>query len=175
MIDSRIVIDGTPHPEYPAPVGPPVFSPDHVRLAYPSRNAVVLDGIAGASYDDVAPASLAFSADGRHLAYAASRGGLWRVIVDGSEGPAFAELGGMVPFGKRADLTFTPDGQHVIYRVSDGRPRVIVSNVGATKSYDGVLDVLVFQPPDTAAFVAVRGNDILRVEIDLPVAATTRD
>lgn len=51
----------------------PRFSLDGARLAYPSNRPVVVDGTPGERYDEIAPDSLAWSADGRRLAFAAKR------------------------------------------------------------------------------------------------------
>ncbi len=44
---------------------------------------VVVDGLPGAEYNGIRSGSLTFSADARHLAYAAKSAEKWLVVVDG--------------------------------------------------------------------------------------------
>lgn len=171
MLNTRLVVDGVVRQEYPPPVSNPLFSPDGSRLAYMSKHAVVVNGVAGPRYEEVWPVSLAFSSDGRRMAYAAKTEVGWHVVADGAAGPAFKELRALVAEGGRSALTFTPDGEHVVYRVNDGGQKVVVGNLGATPTYAEVLDVVVFNRPGTLAFAAVRGEELLRVEVDVPPAA----
>jgi len=61
-----------------------VFSPDSRRLAYGAvkqRKAfVVVDGNAGAAFDDLASEAQIFSPDSRRLAYAARQGKTWFMV-----------------------------------------------------------------------------------------------
>jgi hypothetical protein len=55
-----------------------VFSPDGKRMAYPAsrerKQFVVLDGVEGNDFTGLVPQNLAFSTDGKYLAYEAIRG-----------------------------------------------------------------------------------------------------
>lgn len=75
------------------------FSPDGGRVAYVARKGgkdfVMLDGAAGARYDDIA--NLAFTPDGRHVVHTARRAGKSLVVASGVEG---REYDGFVTAGK---------------------------------------------------------------------------
>ncbi len=86
------------------------------KLAYAARRgdgdaAVLVDGAAGPSFDDLA-SPIAFSADGEHIAYVARRGKTFVEVRDQQPGPSFPAEGRMnfVPM-----LAVTPDGEHVAY------------------------------------------------------------
>ena len=109
------------------------------------RQFVLRDGKPDPVFDAIAVEGIAFSADGRHLAYPARRGGRWCVVLDGKPGP-FWEGIGLVQFGPNAknpvyagldhgqwqmivdgrhepamdsmlsgSLVFSPDGNHIAY------------------------------------------------------------
>ncbi|HEX7174108.1 MAG TPA: hypothetical protein VF240_02325, partial [Pyrinomonadaceae bacterium] len=105
-----MVLDGVESETYEADGGAPgevewssegelTFSRDGGRVAYVARKGgkdfVVVDGVAGARYDDIA--NLAFTPDGRHVVHTARRGGKSLVVVDGVEG---REYDGFVPAQK---------------------------------------------------------------------------
>ena len=82
-------------------------SPDRVRdLRVLERHGqyIVLDGKRGRTYDGISIGALAFSADSRHLAYAARRGDHWRIVVDGREQQPFDGIGA---------LRYSPDSAHL--------------------------------------------------------------
>ena len=69
-----------------------------------------MDGSAQPDADETG--HLAFSPDGKHLAYAARRGAVWRMVLDGQEGPEFA--GVALPI-------FSPADQHLVYFARTGK------------------------------------------------------
>ena len=50
------------------------------------RQKVRIGSLEGPSFDAVAPTSLTFSSDGKHIAYAARKGNAWLVVRDGVAG-----------------------------------------------------------------------------------------
>jgi hypothetical protein len=70
-----MVIDGKPAGSFPIIILPAVFSSDGRRLAFAAQSnqkqVMVIDGQTGPEYDAVQIDSLAFSADGQHVAYLA--------------------------------------------------------------------------------------------------------
>lgn len=166
--DTRLVLDGVERPDIGRPKGPPVFSPDGKRLAVPLEQTVVVDEQAGALYDGVAPSSINFSPDSRHVAYAVEQRKKWRVVVDGVAGPAYKAVGGVWEFGQRA-LAFTPDSRQVIYKAEvDGGWVLVVDPGGTSPAYDEISNVIAFEAPGTATVIARRGTDLLRVVVSLP-------
>jgi hypothetical protein len=106
------------------------FSPDGLHFAYVEgrdKRVIVLDGVqrvpALFSHDPAdVPAAFIFSQDGKHLAFASAQGngkGLAVAIDDG----LFA-----TDAGSTYDVTFTPDGKHLMWLggVSGNRMRVYV-------------------------------------------------
>lgn len=109
-------------------------SPDRehvVRIVEHHGQFVVLDGVRGPTYDAIAPGALAFRPDGRGIAYAARRGGTWRVITDGREGPPFKGIN---------ELTYSPDGAHLAYAAFDGRGWRMVIDGREGPVFDALLD-----------------------------------
>jgi len=95
-----------------------VFSPKGNRLAYGAvtqgarKSFVVEEGRKGKEYDKVG--LLAWSPDGRHLAYAASEGDKAFLVVDGREGKPFDRILSLVP-------RFSSDGKYVGANAVKGR------------------------------------------------------
>ena len=97
---------------------------------------VILDGQAQAKYALVS--DLAFSPDGKHLAYVAHID--WRrmaVVRDGRPGPEFDEIE-WHPNWAHNNL-FTPDSRHVLYQARQGGKCVVVLDSQAGPEYDSVL------------------------------------
>jgi Tol biopolymer transport system component len=96
----------------------PVFSPAGGKLAYKavnrdaSREFAVEEGLKGKDYDDVG--LLAWSPNGRHLAYAAREGDKEFIVVDGREGLPCEKVLSLVP-------RFSDDGKFVGANVLKGR------------------------------------------------------
>jgi hypothetical protein len=99
-------------------VGRVVFSPDGQRTAYRAQSQkggpvmMVVDGQEQGSYDDIHEEDTVFSADGKHLAYRASKGGKQFFVIDGVPGTAYD--GGVS--GTVLGLVFSADGR-TAYRV----------------------------------------------------------
>ena len=113
------VVDGVEGRPYDY-VGEIHISPGAEHTLYAARRGedsfVVLDGGEGPKYSnvDIDYGSKPFSPDGRHYAYAASRGdegdGQEFVVADGKEGR---------PYYRVTSLTYTPDGAHLLYLAYD--------------------------------------------------------
>ena len=111
------------------------------------------------------PSSLAVSPDSKRVAYAAQRGFTQLVVVDGVEGKEYDAIG---------DPVFSPDSKRVAYGAwRGGRWWVVVDGVEG-KEYDGFMkgSRLVFDSPSQFHTLAQRGDEFLRVEIEIvtPVA-----
>ena len=112
---------------------------------------VVIDRVRGPTYDAIGLGALAFSADSRHLAYAARRGGQWRVVVDGREGAAYAGIG---------ELVFSDDGSRVAYAAERGGQWFIVEDAVEGPPFDVLLAGTLRFSHDgkRLAYAAVRGD-----------------
>ena len=114
-------------------------SPDRVRdLRVLERHGqyIVLDGKRGRTYDGISIGALAFSADSRHLAYAARRGDHWRIVVDGREQQPFDGIGA---------LRYSPDSAHLVYAAQRGRRWHVVVDAKVGPAFDALLgDSLLF-------------------------------
>lgn len=80
------------------------------RIGHSSARRVMVDGVMGEAFAEVGKPS--FSADGRHVTYAASSGDKEFIVVDGQKFEA--------P-GRRTDPIFTFDGKSVSYAALLGR------------------------------------------------------
>lgn len=116
-----------------------VASADLSRFAYvarrPEGSVVVVDGKAGKPYGSVGP--IVFSPDGRRYGHLAIEKDLsWRVVLDGVEGPAYADK-------FETTLRFGPNGKRAAYvatRTKDGKASMFVVVEGVEgKAYDGVV------------------------------------
>lgn len=122
-----VVVDGQPQSQYMA-VGPLSLSPDGKHLAHSAILEgkgcfIVVDGKPHEHYRQVGDPF--FSQDSKHLAYVAwdttskdPKDNQWFVVLDGQPGPKFnyIEWRERVRPGR---LTFSPDGKHIAYRVSE--------------------------------------------------------
>jgi hypothetical protein len=183
----RIVVNGVPWVQYPAPgdgyvdrminvlVTPPRFSPDGTRLAYCSDHALVVDGAAGMRH---ACRSVSFSPDGRRVFQYGVHGGKWRVLVDGRQYGPHSGFGYSGPYGSGWrqssapyfdwGFTFTPDSRHLAYIAGDeGRFRVVLVPGGETLPYDHLPGAAVTSVPGHLVFIAIRGDDVFRVDVPL--------
>ena len=110
-----------------------VWSENGRRFVYVAERAnrqfAVIDGIEQAEYDEVSAASVKISLDGSRVAYAARRGRVWCLVVDGEElaktaWPVLAYL--------------SPDGRHLAWAERrDDRERVVADGE-PHKWYDGI-------------------------------------
>jgi hypothetical protein len=104
--------------KWPPSSAEPIHSPDGTRTAYIewkrgwNGTKVVVDGQASAGYGPVMPGSMMFSADSKHMVFAALKSVHWVVVVDGREGPKFTKVG--VPI-------FSREGGHIAYTALTGR------------------------------------------------------
>jgi hypothetical protein len=77
---------------------------------------VDIDGESGPEYDEVG--DLVFSADSRHVAYAAREGGSWRVVTDGQPGEPFTFVG---------SLAFQPGTDQLAYVARSGSSWMVMA------------------------------------------------
>jgi hypothetical protein len=108
-------------------------SPDRrhdVRVIEKRGQFVVHDGARGPTFDGIAIGALAFSPDSKRLAYAASRGASWRLVVDGREGPPFSAIG---------TALFSTDSRRVAYIAQRGRAWHVVIDGAIGPPFDAIL------------------------------------
>lgn len=125
------------------------FSPDSKRLAYwgyveKGKLVMVVDGKAGAAHRGIGEA--VFSADSRHVAYAAwdysyFHGGDSFVVLDGVEQVAAKDA-----MGSRMTLALSANGKHLAYwaELNHGHYSAVIDGV-LSKKYD-VVTLPVFSP-----------------------------
>jgi Tol biopolymer transport system component len=145
----RLLVDGREERFQPAALNVgwvrPHFSRDGSRLAYSSYDGkyfVVVDGRPEDKYDLLGEP--VFGPDRKHLAYAAQRGGKWRVVHDGKEGSEYDTVGPRVP-------VFSPDGRRLAYGASRGKQQFLVADGVEGKAYgphpSGRMDVSLLPEP----------------------------
>jgi Tol biopolymer transport system component len=103
------------------------LNPDGRGFAYIAFDAgrahVVVDGLPGHGYESIAEGGPVYSADGKHLIFAARKGKAWVIVRDGRESAEFDydQIGQGGP-------VFSPDASHTAYAASkDGRWFVVVN------------------------------------------------
>jgi len=171
------------------------FSPDSRRLAFvagaPQKGAqrsVVLDGVEGKQYDDVAM-PLTFSPDSKRFAYLARKGKVWLAVVDGVEMKEYEQAAGPIAFdgeGKRFaysakakgkwcivadgqegdgyDLAVSPvlssDGTHLAFAVKSGARCFAVVDGESQKEYEDLATFSLTFSPDGKhlCYIAKRGE-----------------
>jgi hypothetical protein len=108
-------------------------SPDRVhdvRVIEKRGQFVVHDGTRGPTFDGIAIGALSFSPDSKRLAYAASRGASWRLVVDGREGPPFSAIGA---------AQWATDSKRVAYIAQRGRAWHVVIDGAIGPAFDAIL------------------------------------
>jgi Tol biopolymer transport system component len=103
---------------------------------------------------------MAFSPDSKRTAWVSRRGGKDFVVLDGTEGKPYDEI---------QDLQFTADARHLIYAARRGGKMVAVVDGMESKEYDDFVDgaSLVVDGARTIGMMVMRGQEILRVEIEI--------
>jgi len=94
-----------------------------------------------------------FSPDSRHFAYAAARGGKWRVVLDDAEGKPYDKIAGFP--------VFSPDSQHLAYAAKSGEKWAAVVDGREGRGYDNV-EPPVFSP-DSRRVAHIAGRDKKKV------------
>jgi WD40 repeat protein len=123
-------------------------SPDGRRVAYMVMAgdglAVVADGVRGELFEGIADQSLAFSSNGKHLAYVGTRPGVQCVVIDGK----VHEYRGVSKHG----IVFSSDGEHYGWAaVRDSKHVVVVDGV-ERGPYDNVAPQGLLFSPDGKRF-----------------------
>ncbi len=106
------------------------------------KQVVIVDGKPGLQHDAVIKGTLAFSADSRHVAYAAQNGLRCFVVIDGKPQKSYPGIA-------EGALVFCPDGTRVAYVVKKrGAPgQVVVDGERESRPYDSIIGgTLVFSP-----------------------------
>ncbi len=103
---------------------------------------------------------MAFSPDSKRTAWVSQRGGRSFVVTDGAEGKPYDEI---------RNLQFTADGRHVVYAAKRDGKLVAVVDDTESKPYDDFVSgtSLVMDGARTVKMMVMRGQEILRVEIEI--------
>jgi len=163
------------------------------------RQCVVVDGVPGPDFERIATADLddhpthpllAFSPDGRQVAYVARDHTSTRMVVDGVPGPEFDNVSYPVfsPDGQRLAYgvtrgsrcclvldgspqesgdgvgkpVFSPDGQRLMYGMVKGKKHTVVVDETPGEAFDEVRDGYCFSPDSSNyAYLAVSGKGFL--------------
>lgn len=158
---SRMVLDGVKGNWYDG-IYDLTFSPDSRRLAFRAergtKHLIVVDGKETNEYDRIF-SDLRFSPDGRRCTFSAERDNKRCVVVDAVEGPMHDWV---------SVAHFSPDSQRAAYWSRCGDKFVLVVDGLGSESYDFVPCAhLAFGSPTTLHTLAVRDNQLLRVEAEI--------
>jgi hypothetical protein len=120
--------------------------------------------VEGREYDGIGKDTVVFSPDSKRVAYAARRGSMWVVVVDGVEGKAYYGI---------ATPVFSPDSRRVAYEARRGDKQLVVVDGAEGKEYQGFLkgSRLVFDRPRQLHTLAGRGREFFRVEMEIVTPA----
>ncbi|MCX7778531.1 MAG: hypothetical protein N2381_10850, partial [Armatimonadetes bacterium] len=121
---------------------------------------VVVDGVEGKEYDGIVKGTLIFSPDSKRFAYGARRGGKEFVVVDGDEGKEYDGIG---------TLIFSPDSKRFAYVAVRGEKQFVVVDGVEGEEYDCFLrgSELVFDSPNRLHSLAIQGNEIFLVKVEI--------
>lgn len=108
------------------------------------------------------PETLAVSPDSKRVAYEAGRGKKQLVVVDGVEGKEYDGIG-------EWSALSSPDSKRVAYGARRGKKWLVVVDGVEGKEYDRFIrgSTLVFDAPNLLHGLAVRGDEIFRVEVEI--------
>ncbi|MDI6741367.1 MAG: hypothetical protein QMD11_01415, partial [Smithella sp.] len=101
------------------------------------------------SYDGIG-STLAFSPDGKRVAYVAKSGDKSFVVVDGKEEKPYDYVG-------NGSLIFGPDSKRLAYAVESGKRRFVVIDGKEEKRYDDINSNSLAFSPDSKNFIYVAG------------------
>ena len=106
--------------------------------------------------------SVTVSPDSKRVAYAARSGRKWLVVVDGVEGKEYDGIMAGTP-------VFSPDSKCVAYAPERGNKRMAVVDGVEGKEYEAFLkgSRLVFDSPSQSHTLALRGEEFLRLEVEI--------
>ncbi|HLK65405.1 MAG TPA: hypothetical protein VKU19_18330 [Bryobacteraceae bacterium] len=161
----RVSIDGHEYPASGINIPAVTFSPRGTRFAI-GGDQPLIDGIPipfGQRASD-----FLFSADDRSYAYAthiqsADPGPRDVIVRDGVEVQSFATGGGHTP------MAYSPDSRHLVYTAPHGPLHVALAVDGeeAIPIYDSIPyhSQIVFDAPNRLHTIAIRGEDVLLVEL----------
>jgi Tol biopolymer transport system component len=131
---------------------PFVFSPDSAHLAYVAviakgKESVVVDGVQGPVFDEILLHSFSFSANSRHFAYAARRGGRGIVVKDGKEvleaDDIFSEVHvfGNTRIGETFGPFLSPDGTRLACAIRRGTNWVAIIDGIESQPWDSIVQL----------------------------------
>ena len=165
-----VVTDRAEGPRYLS-AGSVTFSPDSKRMAYLAQRAdgwvAVIDGVEGPVYEGIGQPGVSFSPDSRLVGYVAQRRGKLVAVIDGKETWEYDGFG-------EGGVVFSPGSDFVVFRAPrDGKWSVFVDGLHAGEyDYFPRGASLVFDSSTVMHTLAVRGTDVLRIEVRVhaPVA-----
>jgi Tol biopolymer transport system component len=150
-----MVVDGVAGKAYRelAPRGR--FSPHGRRFVYAARAAmdyVVVDGVESRAYRQILPGSHGFSADGKHVAFAAADEGAQFWVLDGKEQTHFDQV------NVDAQPPFSPDGARLVYVARRGNAWFVVVGERESGPYDRIVHPPRYMPNGQVAYVATQAG-----------------
>lgn len=132
-----------------------------VKIRRNGKSLVSIDGTDGKEYDEALFPQ--FGADGKRWCHLAAKGDEVLLVLDGVEGKPYQDF---APPGPQ----FSASGHHVAWGVArDKRWRVAVDTLETAETFDGLVarTRVQFVGPTTVRAVAIRGNELIRVDIEL--------
>lgn len=149
-----VVLDGLEHRPYPK-LRSLVFSPDSAHIMYvaetESKNILIVDGDEQFTADMIGQPT--FSSDSKHFAISLKNNERWSAHLDGKP----------ISTHELIDprFVFSPDGQHIAYRASDGKGQFVVldGNPGSPYAHTGENSIVFSHDSSTLAYAAAKSSN----------------
>jgi Tol biopolymer transport system component len=174
-----VLLDGKELQPHKSIEGGLVFSPDSKHFAYGATDTigasgnvtptvghfVVVNSKPGKNYEAIVKGSLVFTKDNRRLGYVAGVGGKQVVETRDVEGATEQES---KAYESVFSLTFSPDGQHTGFAVTEGTQRRVVIDGQEGKLYMGIGNSSPIFSPDGkhSAFLAQSSTNAFFIVLD---------
>jgi len=166
-----VAIGGYQSPFYDYALPPVVLSRDGTRHAFVAvKNSlfyVVIDGKASPYYEGIGEETLAFSSNNEHVVYEVVHKKKRAIVFDGTRGQSYDAI-------LKGSLQFSPEGNHFAYVARAGDDFFVVVDGSESAAYEKFLGQLSFSDPNHAHVFAIRGSQVIRLDLDCDVGGHGR-
>jgi hypothetical protein len=122
-----------------------------------TKKTVVLDGVPGATYDDIL--FMKFSPNSQRFAYGAKINGKSLIVLDGKEGKTYDWI--FLPH------FFTPDDQYFVYKTRTDQGDILVFNSWESQPYERIYGITINNSESKLIYYARKNDNIWKGEVSL--------